>query len=661
MKERLIKFIRICLIVCVLEVLVFNITSYRTFFGNFEKKEFSKEVFEVISSEENLRVKINNINMPVATIKVEFSNRNTNYEYFYEYSDATTIEHMRLPSKLYLSGEERTQYISCYLSGEVNSIIINVENTNGNENLIKKITINEAIPFEFNFVRVVILIGIILIMQLFKNSDIMNAKYEESNLKHEFILLGLLGIFLVLLTFINTNSKSFEAEDMYNKGLVEAFLNKSLSLLYEPSEEFLKLENPYDPLDRMNYPIYRGVDYLWDTAYYNGNFYVYFGVLPVLLIFLPFFVLTGGYLHCATAGYIISVIILILLKEIMCKLYKRYFPNLPFKLLVLSLATLYAGSLLLYINGCVRFYEIAIVSGVCCVLVGILFMLKAMENPERKYRFIFLSCLFMALSVACRPTNLISSIIIVPYLWKEFYEGIKTFKENKKTIFKIVSVIAIPYLIVAIPLMWYNYARFGSAFEFGAKYQITINDMRNLESRIFAIPVGLLCNLFSIPNFITEFPFVENHNELVSFNGFYYIENMIGGLFILAPICFFSFYVFKLHKKTENKELKNWIYALLIAGVLIAIISSAMGGSIQRYLFDYAWMFILAGILIFNVLYEFLKSQEAKNILMKIMGVITIYTILINISAGIVSEKSYFEIYSQELFHKIRYSISFWE
>ena len=58
-------------------------------------------------------------------------------------------------------------------------------------------------------------------------------------------------------------------------------------------QEFLQLENPYDALNRDSDLINRDEDYLWDAAYYNGKFYVYFGILPVLVIFLPFYLITG--------------------------------------------------------------------------------------------------------------------------------------------------------------------------------------------------------------------------------------------------------------------------------------------------------------------------------------------------------------------------------
>ena len=678
MKKEIIKYFKIFLIIIFLEVILFNITSFRTFFGNYEIKEFYEKDFEIVTSEEIqfggrqankaekentgiAKIKIDNIGFEVATIKLELYPINGSFEYYYYYSDNTTSGYMGLPAKVYIHENTNSHYIPCYLSGNVNSLILNIDENIQKAGIIEKIVINEKIPFDFNFARVLILFGIVIIFDFFKNSEIMKKCYDKTDLKQEKILLVVLGFFIFLVVFINFNANDYKQLDMYNYGLVESLADGSLYLKQEPSEEFKNLENPYDFITRENPPIIRGRDFVWDSAYYNGKFYVYFGILPAIMIFLPYFLITGKYLQTSFVCLGVSVIILILLKEILCKFIKRYFEELPFKLVVLFLITLFAGSMILYMNGAARVYELLILSGVCFVLAGILCVLKSMEEPEKRYRYIFLSCFFMALSVACRPTNLLASIIILPYLLKVFIEDMKNFGQDKKSLIKCVFSIGIPYIIVAIPLMWYNYARFESIFEFGANYQLTINNIGALKSGIYAIPTGLICNLFSIPKFITTFPFVQNYSETMTFYGFYFVENMLGGLFMIAPICFFCFNVFKISKYTENKELKIWIYSFIVTGIIIASISAAKAGSIQRYLFDYGWMFLLSGILIFAIIYQNLKSEESKKIMFKILCGMTIYIVIINILIGIVSEQSFFQVHAPEIFYKMKYSIMFWE
>ncbi len=292
---------------------------------------------------------------------------------------------------------------------------------------------------------------------------------------------------------------------------------------------------------------------------------------------------------------------------------------------------------------------------------GIYFIIKSSENEEKRYFNIFLGSLFLALSVACRPTDLLASLLIIPYLVNLLIENVKEFKQNKAKLFKLIFAVSVPYLTVGILLMYYNYIRFENPFDFGAKYQLTIANLYNLKSRLYVIPIGLITNLFGIPNFILDFPFIVNNGNIPVFYGYYYIEDMLGGLFIIAPICFFIFLVIKINKKINNKQLKILINSLIIVGLLISIISIVMAGSNQRYLIDYAWIFVLAGILIFSCLYSSLKSEEGRTILQSILGIITIYMFLISIILGAVSEKNYIRDNSPKEYYKTKYTVCFWE
>ena len=69
----------------------------------------------------------------------------------------------------------------------------------------------------------------------------------------------------------------------------------------------------------------------------------------------------------------------------------------------------------------------------------------------------------------------------------------------------------------------------------------------------------------------------------------------------------------------------------------------------------------LAGILIFAGLYNVLKSDEAKKVLRFILCATTIYTFIIGISAGILTEKDNMKNYSPEEYYKTKYTVCFWE
>ena len=671
MKKEYSKFIIILILALFLEVIVFTITSYSILFGNYEKESY-KELEYLYTENEKAYLKIANINKKVGTVKIELKNIESPTEYQIFYSDETTNEHLGLNSKIYLNSSEKSKYIPVYLSGNTNSLIISIDEKIYQDGNIEEVVINSKIPFEFNGIRFIIILIVLLFGYLLKNGEIFNSEYSKTNLKQEFILISILFVFLLLTSCMNTYSDSQESigesfidrfstnEGIYNKDFVESLVNKKLYLLDGPSEEFLKLENPYDNVTRDN-TVKRDVDYKWDTAFYNGQAYIYFGILPLLLTFLPYYLITKKYLKISVVVFIFSMFIFILLKEILLKIIQKYFEKIPFKNVVLFLIILCSGTLIMYANGISRVYELVIIVGLYFVLQGIYFILKSSENEDKKYINIFLGSLCLALSVACRPTDLLISLLIVPYLLKLLIENIKKFKETKRDLFKLIFSVGVPYIIIGILLMWYNYIRFENPFEFGAKYQLTISNMYNLGSRIFAIPVGLMCNLFNIPNFIADFPFISNNNNISVFYGYYYIESMLGGLFMIAPICFFTFGIIKVNKKIENKELKTIINSLVIIGLIIAILSVMMAGSNQRYLIDYAWMFILAGILIYAVIYNSLKTEEAKKIIQHILLIIAIYTFIVGTLCGIISEKSYIQQTSPEQYYKLKYTICFWE
>ena len=356
MKKHFSKLLINLIIALFLEVIVFNITSYRVLLGNFEKKEFTNLEF-VQYDDEKVILKIDNLDIEVGTVKLNFDKNLTEVsEYRIGFSDETSSRFRNLNSKQYIPNNEKSKYMPVYLSGKVNGILITVNSEIYDNQELTKVTINEKIPFEFNIARFLIIVGILLFIYLLKNEKCINEEYSNRNFKQEIVLLGVLAIFFVILGFINQNSIEPDNLKIYNKKFVNAIYKGQLYLDDKPSEKFLNLVNPYDDLERST--LQRGKDYLWDTAYYNGKFYVYFGILPLLVFFLPYYAITKSYLD-------ISIVV--------------------FKFVLFSLIIICSGSLVLYANGMSRIYELAIISGLYCVLQGIYFILKSIETDEKKY------------------------------------------------------------------------------------------------------------------------------------------------------------------------------------------------------------------------------------------------------------------------------------
>ena len=72
--------------------------------------------------------------------------------------------------------------------------------------------------------------------------------------------------------------------------MAESILNGHLYIDYPDIDpKLLALDNPYDFEARKA----AEVSYHWDHAFYNGRYYMYFGIVPVFLLFLPYRFLTG--------------------------------------------------------------------------------------------------------------------------------------------------------------------------------------------------------------------------------------------------------------------------------------------------------------------------------------------------------------------------------
>ena len=653
-KKNLSIILKALLIAVFLEITIFNIKAYRLDFSKAQEISFSEEEIEDVQEENNAFSKVNleNIDTEIKTIYVKFKNLNPNdyIEYQISYSDETTKER-NLPKKEYFEKIEESQYTAVYLSGKVESLSISYSK----DSELEEIQLNTPIPFNFNIFRTIIVTLIILLIYSLKTHSFWQEAYTKENVKGQRVYFLILTFFILILCFFNIFNKYIET-DLYNKDFVEALENGQTYLLEEPSEKLLSLENPYDTVERSS--IKRGEDYIWDTALYNNHYYVYFGILPALILFLPFHIITGTFLKTSVVVLLFSVLSAIMLALIIEYIFKKHFSKLPFKMLVFSEISILFGSFLIWINVAPRFYEMVNVAGLYFSLQGIYLFLTIKKGGELSFKKLGLGALCLALAVACRPTTLIASIIIIPIIWNLF----KQKKANKKEVLKLILVVMIPYIVVGLLLMYYNYIRFGSIFEFGAKYQLTMNDMRNLKNRLITIPAGFIYNLFNLPSFIGEFPFMQVNSNIPEIFAYYYVEDMPGGVFILAPIAFAVFGIKKFLKTSKNTELKNLVVVILAVGIILNIIIVMQGGSTGRYLLDFAWYFVLAGILIYLENYQNTKTVEAKKILEKIFVGLMSFTLIINILTGFLTTSGVgMKRVSPQVYFNVEYSISFWK
>ena len=214
------KLILILIITLFLEIVVFNITSYRTWFSGTEKVVIDKPEY-LYTENGTAFYKIDDINKEVVTFKVDLKPTDELSEYRILYSDETSSEYFGLASKVYLPDMEESKFYSLFLSGNVNSIILEVKNeayfhedyTEDDESLINEVVLNENIPIEFNVTRFISVFVVLLFVFSIKYAKVFKEDYSTKNFKQEIILIAIIAVFFVLASFINSYSSTEPTEE----------------------------------------------------------------------------------------------------------------------------------------------------------------------------------------------------------------------------------------------------------------------------------------------------------------------------------------------------------------------------------------------------------------------------------------------------------------
>lgn len=297
--------------------------------------------------------------------------------------------------------------------------------------------------------------------------------------------------------------------DQYER-MAEAILHGHLYLEYDTIDPRLSvMENPYDPQARQEL----GVNFEWDHAFYNGKYYMYFGVVPVFLVFLPYRIVTGTALTTYKATQIFTASTIIGIFFLFSFLRKRLFQKMPF-LLYLMLSVVVSFISVWYAVTAPAMYCTAIMSAVCMELISINLAVRGVEDARQgRTDWIILAKLIggsfsSALVFGCRPTIALASLIQIPMLGRY-----RTIAKSRKMRVKSLLAIGIPYLLIAAFLMWYNYARFGNVFEFGQSYQLTVADQHSYsffkEFRLSKIFNGFVYQFASWIPIGKNFPYVS--------------------------------------------------------------------------------------------------------------------------------------------------------
>ena len=396
--------------------------------------------------------------------------------------------------------------------------------------------------------------------------------------------------------------------------MAESILNGHLYMDYDVDPKLLDMENPYDYEARLEI----GVNHPWDHAYYNGHFYMYFGIVPVFLLFLPWRIITGVSLTTYHATQIFAALFIIGVFRLFYFYIKTFFRDMTLAMYLLLSSAFSIMSIWYSINA-PALYCTANVSGICVQIWSIYLFSKAVwgecTNINKRIAYAFGGSLLGALAFGCRPPVAFANLLVIPMLI-EFMRGKKlTLRLAGKLI-----IAASPYIFIGLLLMSYNYLRFENPFEFGQSYQLTIADQRDFGSLlkqfdIFKVLNGLLQNFIYYEPLRREFPYISYNGAFVNFPILAY------GVFLL--------FLENTRRALRNVHLYFFSIVLFILPLLITTIT-ILGSPclIERYRMDIYW---LMGILSFlaigfyhSGLSEVMKAKFSHSI--SVWAFITVFS-----------------------------------
>lgn len=392
--------------------------------------------------------------------------------------------------------------------------------------------------------------------------------------------------------------------------MAEAILEGRIDFAYGDEDALLGLENPYDPQQRQE----AGVFYHWDHAYYDGHYYMYFGIVPVFLAFLPYRILTGTALTTYHATQLFAGAAIVGIFVLLHLMYKLFFKKMPYGIYLL-LSAAFSVMSVWYSTAEPALYCTAITAAIALEVWSLYFFIRGVWGEQRENRqllFAGIGAALGALVFGCRPPIALANIVVIPML----VVFLRQRKFSGRLLAKLILA-ALPYVIVAVGLMCYNYARFDDPFEFGQAYQLTVADQTRYSIRlngrtllrIFNNTIG---NFFAVGSIQTNFPYLPTAS--VFFN------------FPILLLCFGIFF------PGISRQLRQHHLLPLVGGLLAAVlVITAMDilwtpYLLERYRMDIYFLMAIACFPVIGAWFE-ITAQPHRRYLCVGLSVLSVMTL----------------------------------
>jgi hypothetical protein len=435
------------------------------------------------------------------------------------------------------------------------------------------------------------------------------------------VLLTLMGLFYMwTATTSNVFIEPAAKLPGYFPEIARSFLAGHLYLTVQPKPELLALPDPYDPAQNQRYKVH-------DAILFNKRYYVYYGVAPVLMLFLPFRAATGLDFPEALAVPLFCTIALVSAFGVLRFLADRYLPHPPFWLLLASILALAFGSQFPYLIRRPMHYELAIAAGQGLVFAAAFFYVIGTLGERLRLGYVLAGSILLGLAVGSRFPLLSAGIIPAALAACTLYQRRQEpWRRHLITLLAFFGPVAVCVFLVGL----YNYLRFDSWTQFGLTY--TLQGWKSARTYKFIdiahVPPGLFYYLLCPPHYIAEFPFIyldPTHYLKPPEN--YWVEP-IGGILPLVPlvgILLFLPAALVAFWKT-HRELCLAIMVILVPGCAMFTLY-VLWAAIPRYENDFATFWLIAALWLWFLVIQSLGPKTWKR-----RAVVSVFVMLLAVT-----------------------------
>jgi hypothetical protein len=296
-----------------------------------------------------------------------------------------------------------------------------------------------------------------------------------------------------------------EAPRDYLSDFTASLSSGHLYLPQVPDSRLLKLADPWDPAQRA------GIGVPNDVSYFNGHYYLYFGIVPFVTLFVPFWKATGHALAAQSAVFLFCAIGLGSQWALLGRIARRHFDRVGPGTVLLAALALIAGNQVLFLCWRPQIFEVEIAGAYAFTCAALAATVFGWQSRQHRSAWFALASGCAGLAAGCRPNCIFGAAA----LWAvSLGLGWRAFPSRRERLALVLSL-TVPLGLIGTMLLAYNAARFGNPLEFGFRYQL--EDVNRKGIGFFSpryVGFNLREYLLARPRLGRFFPFVLDSTDV---------------------------------------------------------------------------------------------------------------------------------------------------